>query len=104
MIYIDKTQTTVVIPKVSTVTVTELRLMHQTSHKVTTIQVSDQTPNKDYYTFNVGNVFSSLKDGQYDYRVISSGGAAACGIAQVGDYNASVSQHNTSINIKEYHG
>lgn len=104
MIYITSDTTSLIIPKVMTGDVTQLTLTHQVSHQVTTIDVEDDTPDKNYYTFATGAIFSDMADGQYDYRVIGENGVTAQGIAQIGDYDRDMTENSSTLNITQYNG
>lgn len=98
MIYLEHS---ICVPKVCSGSPAKLKLCNQTTHEQYNLNVTDEANNTTYYYFEIAT--SNIKDGQYDYEVLDSNNAIlSTGIAQKGEFNATVSEYNHEKTIIQY--
>lgn len=86
MVYIDENTVDVRFPKVMLAEVSYLVCENQISHEVITLEVTDMTPSKHYYTFELDDL-SKFTDGQWNYKITNTNGDILSeGILQYGDF------------------
>ena len=78
-----------------------MKLENRLTHKQYEFSVENVTFSSSRYEFIID--FSELEDGQYFYRVLSDDELLlASGVAQKGDFSASVKEYNHEKTYKQY--
>ena len=99
MIYLDEKPINV--PNLLGKTPKTMKLENRLTHKIYNFDVENITFSASRYEFNID--FSELEDGQYFYRVLDADSLLlASGVAQKGDFSASVKEYNPEKTYKQY--
>ena len=101
MIYINENTEVIKLPKVDSGEAASFIVENQISHEIMNFEVTDLTPEKHYYTFDIFDL-DNFVDGQYDYKIMNeSGRLLSEGILQYGDFvqNNTVYQENRNTII-----
>lgn len=99
MIYLD--EKTVNVPNLLGKTPKTMKLENRLTHKQYEFSVENITFSASRYEFVID--FSSLEDGQYFYRVLSDDELLlASGVAQKGNFDATVKEYNHEKTYLQY--
>ena len=99
MIYLD--EKTVNVPNLLGKTPKIMKLENRLTHKVYDFEVENVTFSSSRYEFVID--FSALEDGQYFYRVLDADSLLlASGVAQKGNFDASVKEYNHEKTYLQY--
>lgn len=79
-----------------------LELRNNVGRTVTVPAVSaDDEPSRLYYRLQV-TLPDGLKEGEYDYRLLSGGEVLSCGVARIGDYGHDIKDYNKNTEYEQY--
>ena len=99
MIYLN--EKTINVPNLLGKTPKTMKLENRLTHKIYEFEVENITFSSSRYEFVID--FSALEDGQYFYRVLDADELLlASGVAQKGDFSASVKEYNHEKTIIQY--
>ena len=99
MIYLD--EKTINVPNLLGKTPKFMKLENRMTHKLYDFEVENVTFSSSRYEFVID--FSELEDGQYFYRVLSDNELLlASGVAQKGNFDASVKEYNHEKTYVQY--
>ena len=99
MIYLNENP--IIIPNILGKTPKIMKLENRLTHKQYEFEVENVTFSASRYEFNID--FSAIEDGQYFYRVLDADDLLlASGVAQKGDFSASVKEYNTEKTYVQY--
>lgn len=99
MIYLD--EKTINVPNLLGKTPKTMKLENRLTHKQYEFSVENVTFSSSRYEFIID--FSSLDDGQYFYRVLDADGLLlSSGVAQKGNFDASVKEYNHEKTYLQY--
>ena len=99
MIYLD--EKTINVPNLLGKTPKIMKLENRMTHKQYEFEVNNVTFSASRYEFVID--FSALDDGQYFYHVLDADGLLlSSGVAQKGDFSASVKEYNHEKTIIQY--
>lgn len=104
MIYIKKTTTELILPKIVFDEADTIVFTNQLTHSKITIPVVDTTPLEYKYTFDITSSVNRFSVGQYDYKVLGNNIILSSGIAQFGEFSQTPKVYTADINIKTYNG
>ena len=99
MIYLD--EKTINVPNLLGKTPKTMKLENRLTHKQYEFSVENVTFSSARYEFVID--FSALEDGQYFYRVLDADGLLlSSGVAQKGNFDASVKEYNHEKTYVQY--
>lgn len=99
MIYLD--EKTINVPNLLGKTPKTMKLENRMTHKLYDFEVENVTFSSSRYEFIID--FSALEDGQYFYRVLDADGLLlSSGVAQKGNFDATVKEYNHEKTYLQY--
>lgn len=99
MIYLD--EKSINVPNLLGKTPKTMKLENRMTHKLYDFEVENVTFSSSRYEFIID--FSALEDGQYFYRVLDADGLLlSSGVAQKGNFDATVKEYNHEKTIIQY--
>lgn len=99
MIYLD--EKSINVPNLLGKTPKTMKLENRLTHKVYEFEVENVTFSSSRYEFIID--FSALDDGQYFYRVLDADSLLlASGVAQKGNFDATVKEYNHEKTYMQY--
>ena len=99
MIYLDEKP--IIVPNLLGKTPKTMKLENRLTHKVYEFEVENVTFSSSRYEFVID--FSELEGGQYFYRVLDAEGLLlSSGVAQKGNFDASVKEYNHEKTYVQY--
>ena len=99
MIYLDEKP--IIVPNLLGKTPKIMKLENRLTHKLYDFEVENITFSSSRYEFIID--FSALEDGQYFYRVLDADSLLlASGVAQKGNFDATVKEYNHEKTYMQY--